>query len=542
MANNSINTNLSSLVGLNILNKQNQAVNAAFEKASSGLRINSAKDDAAGLAIANRFQTQVGGLNVAVRNANDGISFAQTAESALGEVTTNLQRIRDLSLQAANGTLSASDRGSIQKEIDQLSSEVSRIAETTTFNGKPVLAGGLGDLNFQIGANPGDRVGVSGLNASLNTLGNQPGTVQSRGDRTRLEAIELGTQGIQEGDADIGDITELNVAVAGEDPVNIADTAFGGAISTVSTTSDLTDTNSANYGSGTAKSIAERINSIRDSGEPAFSEVYASARTEFRGSELVIDDYSGSIDTTNAPNTNVAAGSLNNGDLNINGVDIGPVTVEANDASGSLVNAINARSDETGVTASVDNNGELILAAEDGRDIVVNTSSADVTNTLFGGGDNRFDANLDNLRISGQVTISANDSLSFTGATNDASGFDDLTVAGTQNNVRAQGTLANVDVSSEEAANNAVSTIDSALQQIDGLRAGLGAVQNRFESSIRNLSQSAENQEAARSRIADTDYAKQLSELTKNLVQQQAGIAVQSQANARSQQILQLLV
>ncbi len=541
MPNNSINTNLSSLVGINILNKQNQAIRSAFEKVASGTRINSAKDDAAGLSIANRFQTQVGGLNVAVRNANDGISFAQTAESALGEVTTNLQRIRDLSLQAANGTLNASDRGSIQKEIDQLTSEVSRIAETTTFNGKQVLSGALGDLNFQVGANSGDSVGVSGLNASLDTLGNQPGSVQSRGDRVRLEDTELGTQGIQEGNADVGNITEFNVAVAGEDPVNIADDAFGGAIDTVDNTSDLTDPNNANFGSGSAKAIAERINSVRESGEEGFENVFASARTEFRASDVVTDDFSGSVDSTNAPNTNVAQGSLENGDLSINGVDIGPVTFEENDASGSLVEAINARSDDTGVTASVDNNGELVLAAEDGRDIVVNTSSAEVSNTLFGGGDNRFDAQFSDLRVTGQVTVSADDSLAFTGASNDITGFDDLSVEGAQDNVRAQGTLANADVSTEEAANNTVSSIDSALQQIDGLRAELGAIQNRFDSSIRNLSQSAENQEAARSRIQDTDFAQQLSELTKRLVQQQAGVAVQSQANAQSQQILQLL-
>ncbi|MDX1696296.1 MAG: flagellin, partial [Ketobacteraceae bacterium] len=296
MANNSINTNLSSLIGINFLNQQNQAIRSAFEKVASGNRINSAKDDAAGLAISNRFETQVGGLNTAVRNANDGISFAQTADSALGEVTTNLQRIRDLSLQAGNGTLSASDRSSIQKEIDQLTSEVNRIAETTTFNGKPVLSGALGDLNFQVGANTGDSVSVSAPNASLNTLGNQPGNVQSRSDRVRLEAIELGTQGIQEGDADVGDITELNIQVAGEDPVNIASQAFGGAIATVNSTSELTDPNSSNFGSGTAKSIAERINSVRESGQEGFENVFASARTEFRASEVVIDDFSGSID------------------------------------------------------------------------------------------------------------------------------------------------------------------------------------------------------------------------------------------------------
>ena len=539
MANNSINTNLSSLIGINLLNKNKQAINSAFEKVASGTRINSAKDDAAGLAIANRFQTQIGGLNVAVRNANDGISFAQTAESALGEVTTNLQRMRELSIQAANGTNSASDRSSIQKEIDQLSSEINRIAETTTFNGKNVLSGALGELNFQIGANPGESVGVSGIGADTASLGSLPGSVQSRSDRVRLEDTQLGTQGIQEGDADVGNISEFEITVAGEDTVNIAEEAFGGAIDTVDDTSELTNRDSESYGSGTAKTIAERINNIREQGEQDFANVYASARTEFSGNDLVTDDYSGTVDV--ATDTNVAAGELENGDLTINGVDIGPVSFEENDAGGALAEAINARTEETGVTANVDENGELSLVAEDGRDIVVDTASSDVSNTLFGGGEERFNANFDELRISGQVTVSADDSLSFSGASNELTGFDDLSVDGAQDNVAAQGTISNADVSTPEAANNTIQSIDNALQQVDQARAGLGAIQNRFESSIRNLSNVQESQEAARSRIADTDFAKQLADLTKNLVRQQAGIAVQSQANGQAQQIIRLL-
>ncbi|MCG8316101.1 MAG: flagellin [Pseudomonadales bacterium] len=541
MANNSINTNLSSLIGINLLNKNKQAINSAFEKVASGSRINSAKDDAAGLAIANRFQTQIGGLNTAVRNANDGISFAQTAESALGEVTTNLQRMRELSIQAANGTNSASDRSSIQKEIDQLSSEINRIAETTTFNGKNVLSGALGELNFQIGANSGDSVSISGINADINSLGSLPGTVQSRSDRVRLEDSQQGTQGIQEGDADVASINDFEITVAGESPVNIADEAFGGDIDTVNSTSDLKDRDNESFGSGTAKSIAERINNIREQGNEDFANVYASARTEFSGSDLVSDDYSGTVDSSNAPETNVAEGQLENGDLTINGVDIGPVNFEENDASGSLAEAINARSSETGVSASVNDNGELSLVAEDGRDIVVDTASSDITNTLFGGGDERFSANFNDLRISGQVTVSGDDSLSFSGASNELTGFDDLSVEGAQDNVAAQGTVSNADVSTPEAANNTIQSIDNALQQIDEARAGLGAIQNRFESTIRNLSNVQESQEAARSRIADTDFAKQLSELTKDLVRQQAGIAVQSQANAQAQQIITLL-
>lgn len=539
----SINTNLSSLFGLHQLNKNQQALRSAFEKVSSGSRINSAKDDAAGLAISNRFQTQIGGLNVAVRNANDGISFAQTAESALSEVSTSLQRVRDLSLQASNGTNSPADRQSIQKEVDQLVSEINRVAETTTFNGKKVLGGVFDRLSFQIGANANESVSVGGFNAKGSALGSQPGVVQSTSDRTQLADVEAGAQGIQEGNATTSDITDFTVSTASTVPgqeVNIADQAFGGAISTVQNTSDLTDRNNANFGSGTAKSIAERINSVRESGEEGFENVYATANTEFRASDVTSADFSGTVDDTKA--SNVAEASLQNGDLQINGIDIGPVTFQENDSSGSLANAINAKSSETGVSASVDDNGELVLNADDGRDIVVSTSSAEVSNNLFGGGEARFDAGFSDLRVSGQVTVSATETLDFGGTSEAFTGFDDLSVEGAEDNVQAQGTIANADVTTPQAANQTVQSIDDALSQIDNFRASLGAVQNRFESTIRNLSSVSEAQSAANSRIADTDFASQLAELSKGLVKQQAGIALQAQANAMSQQILGLLV
>ena len=158
-----INTNTSSLQGLNSLSQTQKKLTESLIKLSTGQRINSAKDDAAGLAISQRFTSQINGLNVATRNANDGISFAQTAESALGEATNALQRIRDLSLQAANGTNTGSDRVTIQKEVDQLVSQVNQIAENTTFNGKRVLGDEFSSLSFQVGANSDESITVSGF-------------------------------------------------------------------------------------------------------------------------------------------------------------------------------------------------------------------------------------------------------------------------------------------------------------------------------------------------------------------------------------------
>lgn len=539
--NNAINTNLSALFGANQLSRNQKNLQAIFTQLASGSRINSARDDAAGLAIGNRLQTQVNGLTSAIGNANNGISLVQTADNALGQIGDALQRVRELSLQAANDTYSSQDRSFIQKEIDQLKSEINRIAETTTFNGKPVLNGVLGQVNIQVGANAGQSVTLGGFDATTAALGSQPGVLRTTSDRVQLTTGNTGSQGIQEGDADIAALTDVRILTADNAPaeaVNIADERFGGAIASVADTAQLTDPNSDNYGQGLAKSIAERINSIREQGEPGLERVFASAVTTFKGSDLQAADYSGSLDALAAPDTRVAAGNLQSGDLQINGVDIGPVQVEDNDPSGALVAAINARSEQTGVSAVVDDQGELNLTANDGRDIVISTASADVSNQLFGNGEARFDEPLSDLRVTGQVSVTAPDTLSFGGTSLSLSGLDEPT----EDNVQATGNLAAADVSTSQQAQSTVEDVDAALQSISDFRSSLGAIYNRFESTLRNLDSSREAQSAAASRVRDTDFAQQIADLSKNLFKQQAGIALQAQANALSQQILQLLV
>lgn len=545
-----VNTNIASINAQRNLNKSQGALQTSLQRLSSGLRINSAKDDAAGLAISNRFTTQVRGLNVAIRNANDGISFAQTTEGALTEVTTALQRIRDLAVQSANDTNSASDRSSLQEEVNQLVSEINRISDTTTFNGTKVLDGSKKEMKFQIGAEANQTVSVKGIDARASSLGSQPGVVQSTGDRVDIMlAGDDGTQGIQEsadGNAanDVSDFTIRLSSTDANDTVNIADTRFGGNISTIAS-NDLTNRFSENYGSGLAKSIAARINTIRESGETSMQGVYASATTTFKGSDLTSNDYSGNVDSANAPDTNVGAGALENGDLVINGVDIGAVEFKDNDSDGSLVNAINAKSSVTGVQASVDQNGELMLTAADGRDIVVTTSSDTVTNDLFGGGDEdaRFNAGLTDLRVSGRLTISGTDTINFSG--NDTATLEldsnGLAADGSSDNVQATGTINNADITTIEASNRTISAVDSALSQIDSFRATLGAVQNRFESTIRNLASVSEALSAANSRVLDADFATETASLAKNQVLQQAGISVLAQANALPQSALSLL-
>ncbi len=545
-----INTNISSINAQRNLNRSQGALQTSLQRLSSGLRINSAKDDAAGLAISNRFQTQVRGLNVAVRNANDGISFAQTTESALTEISTALQRMRDLAVQSANDTNSGSDRLSLQAEVDQLVAEINRIAKTTTFNNRPVLDGSNTTLSFHIGANANQTVEVTGVDARASSLGSQPGVVQSTGDRVQVFDTDGGSQGIQETasltttNQSISDFTVRLDSVATADAINITDVAYGGNIDQVATTS-LVDRTDDNYGSGVAKSVAARINAIRVDGEESLQGVYASASTEFRGSDLAAADYSGTVDSTNATSTSVGQGSLDNGDLVINGVDIGPVDFQINDADGSLTEAINSKSDITGVTATVDRNGELVLTADDGRDIIITTTDAGVTNDLFGGGDelatDRFSAALADLRVSGRLTVTGTDTINFSGSSNAAVGVDDLTVEDAEDNVQAIGTIANADITTVEGANTLIGSVDSALDQINSIRGQLGAIQNRFESTIRNLSSISESLAAANSRILDADFAAETATLAKNQVLQQAGISVLAQANALPQQVLSLL-
>ncbi len=555
----SINTNVSSLNAQRNLSKSQGDLQTSFQRLSSGLRINGAKDDAAGLAISNRFTTQVRGLNVAVRNANDGISFAQTTEGALTEVSTALQRIRDLAVQSANDTNSASDRESLQAEVSQLVAEIDRIAETTNFNGSNVLDGSKDTLKFHIGANANQTVSVAGVDAKSSSLGAQPGVVQTTGGRVNVLATPTGTTGLTDTAAAGLDITNFTVRtanVAAADAVDITDVKYGGNIGQVAT-ADLQDRTDSNYGSGQAKAVADRINDIRSDGDPNLQGVYASAVTTFQGSDLIAADYAGGVVVTD-DSTSVGAGKLDNGELNINGVDIGPATFQAGDADGSLTNAINAKSDVTGVQATISKDGELVLTASDGRDIVVTvdedtaagSGTADdaiLMNDLFGGGDeltnDRFDQGVTDLRATGRVTISGNDTIVLGGANVDELGLDatGLALDGSVENGQAQGTIQNADVTTSAAANSTIESVDSALAQVNSFRADLGAVQNRFESTIRNLSSVSESLSAANSRILDADFASETAALSKNQVLQQAGISVLAQANALPQQALSLL-
>ena len=395
-----INTNTISLNAQRNLSTNSATLATTIQRLSSGLRINSARDDAAGLAISERFTTQIRGLNVAVRNANDAISLAQTAEGALGEVGTNLQRIRELAVQSANATNSQGDRDALNAEVAQLVDEVDRVAKQAEFNGTKLLDGSfLGQL-FQVGANAGQAISI--------------------GKTANAQAAALGGA-VFDAEADAGAATGTATAAA--------------TITGISVTDSL-------------------------------------------GNAVAIDDVSIAIGDTGAVVT------------------------------GKIVAAINAKIGETGVLATADGTNIDFASVRES----VNASGA----------------------FTGFIVNTGTVSSSTAGIT--------LASAPAQNTTApASAFLDDLDISTVAGAGQALAIIDKALTTVNGARADLGAVQNRFQSVVANLNTSSENLTASRSRIRDADYAKETAELTRTQILQQAGTAMLAQANQIPQNVLSLL-
>ncbi len=472
-----INTNLSSLTAQRNSSKTQNELSTAINRLSSGLRINSAKDDAAGLAITERFTAQIRGLNQAARNANDGISLAQVAEGALGSISSNLQRIRELAVQSANATNSASDRVALQQEVAQLIAEVDRVGVQTQFNGLNLLDGSFSSSQaFQVGANANQTITIAGIaSARASALGQSYG-VSATG--TTLTAA-------------------TGITAAGQFLINGTDIYSGASIP------------------GSAKDIAAAINSKGISG------VQATAQA------------------TSAAGTTTATGGATAGTatLTINGIAIGlNVTAVLATDRANTIQAINNNSAATGVTAT-DNGAGITLAAADGRNITSSVSLGTATNIA------KQDLGLGTVAAttysSYNIAYTGTSPLAITGSVNAAgtTGFANVSTPAAATGAA----LSVVDISTVNGANTALATVDAALTTIAGERAKLGAIQNRFSSTIENLQTSAENQSAARSRIQDADFAAETAALSRAQVLQQAGTAMIAQANQLPQQVLQLL-
>jgi len=498
-----INTNVASLNSQRNLNMSQTALSTSLQRLSSGLRINSAKDDAAGLAISERFTTQIRGLNQATRNSNDGISLAQTAEGALAEISNNLQRIRELAVQSANSTNSASDRAALDAEVQQRLAEIERIGTQTAFNGLKVLDGTFGTSQFQVGANSGETISV---NLSQGSKASQIGQIAKA---TSTAEVSTGAT------AGTGTIKVGNAAA-----VTIGASAAGVQ-------------NGQTVGSAYAKAAAVNAANV-----PGLT-VTASNNIELNIADRVLS------------NTDTFALTLNGVSL-FNTTSSGATTVTKQ----QITDAINAATSTTGVSAQLDG-GNLLLSAADGRDIIIgqtdSVAGGGVTTGDGGGNVTKYGVTYYQGTIGtaanatafgtdatavngGRLTFLANESITIT---TDGTAYG-LGAAGVTIAVDSK-TLSNIDVKTVVNANEAIERVDSALTKVSTIRANLGAIQNRFESTITNLQTTAENLTASRSRIQDADFAAETAALTRAQILQQSGIAMLSQANALPNNVLSLL-
>lgn len=489
-----INTNVASLSAQNQLSKSQSLAGVALERLSSGLRINSAKDDAAGLAISTRFESQINGLSVARRNANDGISLAQTAEGALEEITNNIQRIRDLAVQSANATNNAADRQALNDEVQQRLAEVDRISDQTAFNGLKVLNGSLGAQVFQVGANAGETI-TSDLSQSSST--------------DAIGAIFRDSADV------VGAITASNGV-----SISVGD----GDLTSIRASEDRQDAQGNTISGYEAKSAAQIAEAINDSGIDSL-QVEAS-------NEATV-----ALNPVNSSVGNFIYGIIINGVQVFNtGGDVAPgYTIDGN----QLAQNINSSNDQTGVSATYDSGTGLTLSTDDGRSI--NITEAVSNGTLSGGITNNNTANNEFL---GEIEYTANDTITLESTGGSADLSQTLGFQTTDRKIISANPSTNLreaDVSTVEKANETLLRVDSSLKTINSFRASLGAIQNRFESTIANLSTSIENLSASNSRILDADFASETARLSKAQVLQQAGISVLAQANARPQQVLSLL-
>ncbi len=472
-----INTNVASLNSQRALSRSNEALSTALQRLSSGLRINSAKDDAAGLAISERMSSQIRGLNQAARNANDGVSLSQTAEGALSSAGDILQRIRELAVQSANSTNSSSDRQALQNEVTQLTTELDRISTTTQFNGQNLLDGTFTSSVFQVGANANQTITLTSANFrttayGLNRLSGVAAAVDSNGGATTVDGTDLTLNGY------LGSAT---AAVAASD---------------------------------SAKTIAEAVNA-----KSATTGITASARTEIDVSFTASSAYSVDIVSNNSSAITLA------------------FSTGTNDANGlsAAINAFNDQSAKTGVTAKLNTAGTgLTITNESGANISLDNNSA-VASSITVGATAVAGAAANPAVVTGQVTFDSQRSFNVLGGATDGVTNSATAVAGTLNAVSS------LDVTDFDKSTKALAIVDAALAAINGQRAKFGSLQSRFETTITSLQISSENLSASRSRIRDADFASETAALTRGQILQQAGTAMLAQANALPNNVLSLL-
>ncbi len=479
-----INTNINALTAQRNLNRSEGDLATSLQRLSSGLRINSAKDDAAGLSISDRMTAQIRGLTQAVRNANDGISIAQVSEGALSEVTNALQRMRELAVQSANDTNSATDRASLQKEVSQLAQEISRIATQTQFNGKSLLDGSFGTGSFQVGAYAGQTISFAIGNAQASAIGSN---------------------------------------------VVSSNTHVGGALTAAT---DVTGGNNV---------AAQSLTVVGPTGSAA---VVVGADNTAKAIAAAVNAQSSNTGVTATATNSVALASLSVAgtvSFNLYGSNTAAVAISANVASATdltaLSDAVNAAAASTGITATLSSDkASITLSNTDGSDIAIENygNTGAVGATVAVGGVTVTEGAADSLVVGGAVAFTASTNFSVSTDTG-------TTVLAGATVASALSSVASMSVGTQAGASAALAVVDGALSFVDDLRAALGAVQNRFSSVVASNQATAENVSAARSRIQDADFAAETAMLSRAQILQQAGIAMLSQANQQPQNVLSLL-
>ena len=486
-----INSNIQSLNAQRNLASSQMTLSTSLQRLSSGLRINSAKDDAAGLAISERMTSQIRGLDQAIRNANDGISLAQTGEGALASAGDILQRLRELAVQSANASNSSSDRNALQQEVTSLVQELDRISLTTQFNGQNLFDGTFGTATFQIGANANQTVQFNTATLRTTSYGNN-----------QVSGAEIGTA----------------AAAFGANGVAGNDLSIAGYIGTKAVTVNANDT---------AKAIAAAVNQ-----QTAGTGVTATAQTDVQLTFAATGSY---ILTLRSENTTAETISFN------------VSTTNTPQGLAEAIQSFNDKSAKTGVTASLNSAGTgIIISNTTGQDIAISdTTTANAGNVtvqslnssaaLYGTAQTlTADATGDNTVSMGYLLFNSERSFSVT----ESGGADVLAAATVASSLKD---VATIDITNFANATDALFRVDSALTVVNNLRSRFGAMQSRFENTIANLSTTSENLSGARSRIRDADFAKETANLTRAQILQQAGVAMLAQANALPNQVLTLL-
>ena len=493
-----INTNVSALRAQAANNANQNLLNTSMQRLSTGLRINSAQDDAAGLAITNRMTAQINGLNQAVSNSNDGLSLVSTGEGALTQTTSVLQRMRELAVQSSNDTNSSADRQYLNSEMTQLKAQIDSIASQTNFNGQNLLDGSFTNKQLQIGANAGQTMIMNIDSASSSSIGVYQANEQALG------ALSAAT-----GAVPANPVTTAGFKVKGY---------IGTSSVSVAAHSD-------------ARTVASTVNGLTSS-----TGVTASAVTFAKISTL---------------------GEAGNVSFQVTGKNSSAVSVSANIADVSdlsvLANSFNSASAQTGITASLSSDkSSITLESADGYDIQLKSFTTDATTATVsvqglqtdgastaGAAQTLTSGGIDSTRIVGDLTFSSANAFTLQGSGAATSTADFVSASSTKTSQLSA--VSSVDVTTVGNAATALNVIDGALSKISAMNADLGAIGNRLTLTVNALTASSTNTSAAESRILDTDYSAETANLSKAQIIAQASTAMLAQANQQPQQVLSLL-